>query len=344
MATMGKYTEISSIQRFDIQRRVVAHKTTEAWQTVPHVGGQYEPDMTDFLKVFETYKKIRLSNDPNAPKLTLNLVLFKIFAECFKVAPELNAFIQYSPASKTGQLQLCEKINIACPLLLSDGRMITPVFQDVGNKNLEELAAYNADLLRRLENTNIDELLFEISLRETFDDLKHGKLSVLARAIKGLFGKDKVNHLKGGEKDAYYQISPKDRLIPEDILSSTTLVSNIGAAYHKFRGNLTLIDLIAPQVFVIGVSTIQRQVTVYSDEDGNETSGIRSILPMLFTFDHRGLDFGHVIPFLKKFDEIIADPHSFFNTQFQAAFGNPIEKSHQTIELSSNLISSSALN
>lgn len=339
---MGKYTEISSIQRFDIQRRVVAHKTTEAWQTVPHVGGQYEPDVTNFLDVFEKYKKIRLSHDPNAPKLTLNMVLLKVLSEGFKVAPELNAFIEYSPSSKTGKLQLCDKINIACPFLLPDGRMITPVIQNVGNKNLEEIAAYNADLIRRLQNTNVDELLFEISMRETLHDLKHGKLSVLARAIKGLFGKDKVTHLTGEEKEKYYKISPEERLIPEDILSSTTLVSNIGAAYHNFRGNLTLIDLIAPQVCVIGVSTLQRRVTVYEDENGNETSGIRSILPMLFTFDHRGLDFGHVIPFLKKIDEILEDPHVFFNTQFQAAFGTVYEKAYQQIETSASSISSLA--
>ena len=38
MTRLGRGIEISEIQYFDIQRRVVAHETTEGWQVCPSRG------------------------------------------------------------------------------------------------------------------------------------------------------------------------------------------------------------------------------------------------------------------------------------------------------------------
>ncbi len=38
---------------FDLQRRVVSHMTSSSWRTVPHVSFVYEPDVTEFIKVYQ---------------------------------------------------------------------------------------------------------------------------------------------------------------------------------------------------------------------------------------------------------------------------------------------------
>ena len=45
-----------------------------------------------------------------------------------------------------------------------------------------------------------------------------------------------------------------------------------------------------------------------TDEFGEEKIEIRSILPITIAIDHRSLDYGDVVPCLRKFDEIFDNP------------------------------------
>ena len=47
--------------------------------------------------------------------------------------------------------------------------------------------------------------------------------------------------------------------------------------------------------------------------DGNKQIVIGKILPMCIAFDHRALDMGDVIPFIKKLDEIFENPEIIDN-------------------------------
>ena len=44
------------------------------------------------------------------------------------------------------------------------------------------------------------------------------------------------------------------------------------------------------------------------DENGNEKIEIRSILPVTIAIDHRALDYGDCVPFMKRLDEIFENP------------------------------------
>jgi len=117
----------------------------------------------------------------------------------------------------------------------------------------------------------------------------------------------KMKGLAGKEKEAYYKIPENERLTERDIRSGTVTVSNIGSLYKEQKGFLGLLEIIPPQVFVIGIGSIQEKPGVYL-QNGNKEIGIRKILPMCLAFDHRAVDFNSVVPFLKKLDEIYAKP------------------------------------
>ena len=68
------------------------------------------------------------------------------------------------------------------------------------------------------------------------------------------------------------------------------------------------IGIIAPQVFVIGLNALQDRPGVYTDANGKQQIGIRKILPICCTFDHRAVDFGQLLPFQDRIAEIIANP------------------------------------
>ena len=88
----------------------------------------------------------------------------------------------------------------------------------------------------------------------------------------------------------------------------TITISNIGSTYREQRGTISMLDIIPPQVCVIGFGAIQEKPGVYTNEQGEKTIGIRKILPICIAFDHRALDFGEVIPFIKKLDSIFENP------------------------------------
>jgi pyruvate dehydrogenase E2 component (dihydrolipoamide acetyltransferase) len=312
MGRLGKNLIITEVKTFDIQRRVVAHMTNKSWKNIPHVTINYEPDVTDFMDAFRRFRERRKTTQPDAPHISVNTILLKLIAEGLKAAPQLNSIFSYSSKTKIGYLSICEQINIAIPLVYDGERDITPVIPDVGNKTLDELSLYISDLMRRVKKTNIDQLLFDTSKAERIESIKHFDLGVLPGVFAGLFGKNKVKTLKGKEKEEYYAIPETERLTPADILDGSTLVSNIGSVYQKFRGNVALLEIIPPQTFVVGVSAVQRRPAAFLDGQGKEQMGIRSILPFLLGFDHRPFDFAHVTPFIQQLDEIFENPDNFF--------------------------------
>lgn len=295
--------KITRTEHFDIQRKIVANMTTESWEQIPHVAYVYEADVTDLMTEF---KKLRSTSKT---KITLNTVLMKAIIEGLKAAPVMNSHLSYNRKLVRGELKTFEDINISMPMLLPDGRMMTVNLRDFQNKSLPAMTDYIADVTRRAENTNLNEVMFDVSLDNTITGLKQGKVKQTVRRLIGSkTGKHKVHTLRGAAKKAYYSIPEKDRLTKKDIEQGTVTISNLGSLYRGQSGYGTLIEIVPPQVCAFALGAVQDKPVVVTDKFGNKTIEARQILPITVVFDHRALDFGDVIPFLKKMDSIFAHP------------------------------------
>ena len=202
----------------------------------------------------------------------------------------------------------------AATMVLPTGEMMTINLHNFENKNLDEMVAYLKDVNRRMENTDLNEVMFDVSLDNTLTGLRQGKvMQTLNRLIGSKTGKHKVKTLRGKEKREYNKIPESDRLTRHDIEQGTITVSNIGSVYREQRGAAALIEIIPPQVTAIAVGAVQDKPVVIVNENDEQEIAIREVLPFTIVFDHRALDFGEVTPFIKKMEEIFKDPWLVMN-------------------------------
>lgn len=295
---------------FGIQRKIVANMTTESWQTVPHIGYSYEPDVTEFMK---TVKKLNESGKFST-KMTVNTVMLKAITEGLKAAPALNAHIQFDKNFVRGSITQYENIDVSMTWELPTNQMMTINLHDLGEKSLTELNDYIKDTARKIENTNFDEAMYSVSLEDTLTKLKKGKVGLaLKRLIGAKTGKYKIHTLKGQAKKDYYAIPESDRLTKEDLKQGTVCVSNVGSVTRGVPGRVTLLAVIPPQTFVLCMAAIQKVPMVKQDEDGNDIIVVGNMLPMCFVFDHRAVDFDEIVPFIKRLEEIFHNPEEMYN-------------------------------
>jgi pyruvate dehydrogenase E2 component (dihydrolipoamide acetyltransferase) len=288
---------------FDIQRQMVAHMTSLSWQNIPHISYLYEPDITKF---YGEFKKLAAKMKAQGSPLSINTILVKIIIEGLKAAPTLNAWIDYNLPRAQGKIILSEAINVSIPWKLADGRMITPTLNHTEHLSLNELNQAILELGKRIERTNIDELIHQAVVTNTVNELKKGNLQIFRRIFANMRLLNK--HLKGEAQKAYYAIPAKDRLIGDDLISGTVTISNIGSLYKEQRGCFALLEIVPPQIFAVGLGALQEKPGVFVNQQGSKEIGIRNTLPMCLTFDHRACDFDALIPFLRRLDEIFEHP------------------------------------
>ncbi len=296
---------------FDIQRRVVAHKTYESWDTIPHAGIVIELDVTPVKALIE---KLRVMDAYKDARPTMNSVMLKIIAECMKEAPDMNAHITYNKRNNTGLMNNLTTIDIAVPMMSHDHRMITPVLRDVGGKSLGDVCESMHALKERAENTNIDLLLYEAGLDDTFKRLRRGQLLyVLRRLWANLVGRHRISLPPRHERKRYFQRPATERLIASDLLDASILVSNLGSVMPELRCHTALLEIIAPAVVAIALAGVRRQPVAQTDATGAEQVVIRSIMPFTFYFDHRALDFAHLTGFIEKLLALCANPDALLH-------------------------------
>jgi len=301
-----KNIKLKRSERFDLQRKVVSHITTTSWKNIPHVSYIYEPDITDFYNVF---KIVAEKNRKSGSKISFNTIMIKVITEGLLRASDLNAYLEYNHKKAEGIIHILDEINISIPWLLPNGKMITPTITNAERMSLQDISKYISDISKRIENTNIDEMFYDAIYSDTVNELKRFNLSIIKRILAAKSGRYRIKNLVGKEKKDYYKIPEKKRLTQRDIRSGTVTVSNIGSLYKEQRGFFGLLEIIPPQVFAIGIGSIQEKPGVYLDLKGNKEIGIRKILPMSLAFDHRAVDFNSIVPFLKRLDEIFAKPN-----------------------------------
>ncbi|MBR3767739.1 MAG: 2-oxo acid dehydrogenase subunit E2 [Clostridia bacterium] len=291
-------------EHFGIQRKIVANMTSESWREIPHVSYMYEADVTE---LFALYKEM---NSEYSTKITFNTLILKIITEGLKAAPEMNAHINFNRRLVRGQINTFENINISMPTILPNGKMMTVNLRNFESRDLDEMTAYINDVNRRAKNTNLDEALFSVSFNDTIKALKGGHiLKTIYRLLGSKTGKHKVKTLSGKEKRAYEAIPETERLTAYDLEQGTVTVSNIGSTYLGQKGAMALLEIVPPQVCAFGVGAVQKKPVV---AEGDKIE-VRQILPICIAFDHRALDFGEIVPFMKKLDEIFENPEIIFS-------------------------------
>lgn len=290
---------------FGIARKIVSNMTSESWETIPHATLTYEADVTDLLK---EVKKLNEGNTDPAKKVTLNTVMLKIICEGLKAAPTMNTHIEFNRKLVRGCLKYYDHIDISMPMLLPSGEMMTVNMHDMGNKSLSQMTEAINDTIRRAKNSDMNEVMFEVSLDNTLQGLKKGKvLQAIRRLYGSKTGKHRVKTLTGKAKKDYYSIPTTERLTKHDIEQGTTTISNLGSIYREHKGACALLEIIPPQTTAFAIDSIQKRPTVITNSEGKDEIAIRMILPITIAIDHRALDYGDVVPFMRKLDEIFAD-------------------------------------
>lgn len=214
---------------FGIQRKIVSYMTTHSWQTVPHVTYVYEPDVTDF---FEEFKRLNESG-LHSRKITFNTLMLKVFVEGIKADPAINAHINYNHKYVKGEIKTIEDINISMPWILPNGEMMTINLRNFESKSLDQMAEYIENISRKIENTDLNEAMYEVSFANTIDTLKKGHVVQTLRKLAGAkLGRHKIRTLSGEEKKEYKSI-PKTNALQNMIWSRVQLQFQTSAQYIR---------------------------------------------------------------------------------------------------------------
>ena len=288
-------------EHFGIARKIVSNMTSESWEAVPHAGFTYEADVSGFLDVIKEINQGKTGVD----KISVNTAMLRVIVEGIKACPIMNSHIHFNRKLVRGRLETFENIDVSMPVTFENGEMMTLNMHDMGNKTMTEINAAIHDTMRRAKNTNMDEVMYEVSLDNTLTALKHGKIGqTVCRLIGSKTGKHKVKNLSGRAKKEYYAIPETERLTKHDIEQGTITVSNLGSLWRDWHGDCALLEIIPPQIVAMAISAAQKTPMV--DENDNIYIGRKMTLTLIF--DHRAVDMGLLIPFVKKIDEVFKSP------------------------------------
>lgn len=297
---MSKKTVIRD-QHFGIARKIVSNMTAESWETIPHAVISYEPEVTEFLKVM---KDINKDATPEK-KLTINTIMLRVIVEGLKACPIMNSHIEFNRKLVRGNVKTFKEIDISMPMVLKTGEMMTINMHDMQDKTMSQMRDTIADSVRCANNSDMNEVMFEVSLDNTLQGLKKGKIAqTINRLVGSKTGKHKVKTLTGKAKKEYYSIPVTDRLTKHDIEQGTITVSNLGSVCRNWNGICTLLEIIPPQICAIAIGATQ--LVPIAEQDGTIRTGYR--LPFTIAFDHRALDMGDITPFVNKLNEIFDNP------------------------------------
>ncbi|MCD7796806.1 MAG: 2-oxo acid dehydrogenase subunit E2 [Clostridiales bacterium] len=275
--------------------------TAESWETIPHAAVTYEPEITELSKVI---KEIN-SKLPKEEHITLNTVMLRIIVEGIHACPAINGHIKFNRKLVRGEVNTFKNIDISMPMILKMGEMMTINLHNMQDKTMSQMRETVADASRRADNSDLNEVMFDVSLDNTLTALKHGKVAqTVNRLIGSKTGKHKVKTLTGKAKREYYSIPESQRLTKHDIEQGTITVSNLGSVCRNWSGVCTLLEIIPPQLCAIAIGA--KQLVPIANPDGTVRTGYK--LPMTIAFDHRALDMGDVTPFINRLNEIFADP------------------------------------
>ena len=284
-----------------IQRKIIAFTTTKSWREIPHVSFNYEPDITDLYNLYK--------NEIKSLGISLNVIITKIIIEGLKEAKKMNGEMVYNRITAKGKVLTKDGISISMPMIFPSGEMMTVRLHEVNDMSMTELRNYIIDIRRRSNSTNTNEVMYDIAKGQLVEMMKKGHvISQGAKILINQIGSNRPKHFRGKKKREYESIPATDRLVKADLIPGTITVSNVGSLYPNLRGNLTLLEILPGQVCAIGLGAAQDKPLAITNENGEKEIAIRKTMGFCIAFDHRAIDFNEIIPFVKRLDEIFADP------------------------------------
>jgi pyruvate dehydrogenase E2 component (dihydrolipoamide acetyltransferase) len=287
----------------DIRQKIIAASTSRGW-SAPHAAYIHEADVTDLVLWLS-----KLNTHTASSKITLNTLLVYIIVSGIKSCPAVNAHIHYNKWFASGSVTLLDSIDVNMPIILSNGKMMTIKLADFGNKKLKEMQDYINHLTKKIKNTDMDAALMKTALYETFQLLKKGDvIHPLGRLIGIKLGKNRIKKISKASYKKYITMPIEERINIHDINIGTVTISNMGAALSNTKGSPALIDVISPQVFAVGIGPMYDESVVSKNDDLNIDISVQKKLKFCFAFDHRALDFGDIVPLIKKVDIVCKNP------------------------------------
>ena len=296
----------------DMGRRILAYEMATSGKEIPPVCFNYEPDVTALMERFKSLKQ------NSGLTISLNTLVMRCVVEGLKKAPVLNSHLDYKYMSARGTLTMYDHININMPTILPDGSMQAVNIKKAESMTLKELDVAVNNLMEMLD----DPLLFghaqvSLAIEQTMRFIKRGRLATgVTRLFWAVCGKERIKvaghdnliKLAVASEKRKKEVESNRIIHKSDLEEGTVMVTNIGSLYKEMSGNVTMFEIIPPEIFAVALGSIQRRAVVRTDDDGNEVIKPATILPMALVFDHKAVDFGDIIPFIKRIDNICANP------------------------------------
>lgn len=283
----------------DIKKKSNGYVLSNA-TTQPAAAYAYEADVT---KLWEAYKELKA--ECGYP-ISFNTIVMRSMVEGLKAAPKLNAHIDFKPRSTTGRLIIKKHMDIAMPVVLDSGETFPVKILSAEEKTLKELQEDIADSVTRMKTTNIDDVVTDIAINREIAFAMTGKLAnAIAMGIGGLFGKSKMGTLKG----LFSRPAKEENALElERLNEGTVCFSNWGTLAKGLNGMGTQAPLLYPQVFMMGVGAVQDKEFAFRNSNGEIDLGVKKVLPITLTFDHRIGALNDVVPFITTLNEIFEKP------------------------------------
>ena len=302
------------VEYMTMRDKMLSNVFVDGQRNSPSVCATYDADATEFIEVFD---KLKAECDY---KLTLNAVMLKVLSEGLKAAPRLNAHFIYNHKATSGQYIIKKHIDVSMAICKKDGSTFQMKLLHLEDKSLKEIALMAADARRRLENADLEEVMFEASRQHIIGELSKGRIAgPLRQAMSASFGKDKVVKLSETLKSDFLKLTGKKELQPasgikiEEVNEGTVCFTNWGAICENTGFNIVSGPLLYPQVFLFSMGRLREEKFVYEDESGNLRLGSKKILPLGLNFDHKIGGAYELIPFIRKLEEIFENPEVMYN-------------------------------
>ncbi|MBQ8784016.1 MAG: 2-oxo acid dehydrogenase subunit E2 [Clostridia bacterium] len=299
--------EGDKVEYMSFQRRMISNVLVNSQRLTPGVGCSYDADVT---KLTEEYKKLKSSCGYD---LTFNTIMLKILVECLKAAPKLNAHFLYNHFSGNGKLIIKKHIDVSIAINLDNDQTFQVKVMNLEEKDLKETAFLAEEAKRKLRNTKLDDIMFEVARQRIIGLITHGHLlSPISQTITSCFGKGKAINLAKSLKSDFRKLMKKEKiedgLKMEELNEGTVCFTNWGTLYDDLDVNITYIPPLYPQVFMFGMGRVKNVDFVYKDKEDSLQMGTKKILPLSLIFDHKIGGATDLMPFIKKLDEILKNP------------------------------------
>jgi len=119
-------------------RKTIAERMTYSYRTIPHVAITMEVNMSETLKLKETFEK-KLGT-----RIPFSALMAKIVAYALRKYPLFNATLD----EDSNQIKIFKEINIGIAIAVEDG-LVVPVVHDADKKSLLEIASIIKGLIQK---------------------------------------------------------------------------------------------------------------------------------------------------------------------------------------------------